>query len=145
MEKALAADSAEAADALTNWTGAGDALLRQYCADVFADAQHGSSADIPYPDNRQEDGYLPEGEFLYEDAEQGLWAYVSDTLQVEIIRWEQPEIPPVLSATSAQAEAESIHPQDYFNATFPGRCLPPRPCPDRRVVFGIQRRLLHLC
>ena len=140
VEKALAADSAEAADALANWTGAGDALLRQYCADVFADAQHGFSADIPYPDNRQEDGYLPEGEFLYEDDEQGLWAYVSDTLQVEIIRWEQPEIPRrwFVSDIRFKPEAESIHQQTYINASFPGQMIYPETLAQTaRLVFGI--------
>lgn len=140
VERALAADSAEAADALANWTGAGDALLRQYCADVFADAQHGTSADIPYPGNRQEDGYLPEGEFLYEDDEQGLWAYVSTTLQVEIIRWEQPEIPRrwYVSDIRFKPEAESIHQQTYINASFPGQMIYPETLAQTaRLVFGI--------
>lgn len=140
VERALAADSAEAADALANWTGTGDALLRQYCADVFADAQHGTSADIPYPDNRQEDGYLPEGEFLYEDDEQGLWAYVSTTLQVEIIRWEQPEIPRrwYVSDIRFKPEAESIHQQTYINASFPGQMIYPETLAQTaRLVFGI--------
>ncbi|MGN0746897.1 MAG: phosphodiester glycosidase family protein, partial [Aristaeellaceae bacterium] len=140
VEKAFPADSAEAAAALEAWTDEGDGLLRQYCADVFASAQHGTSDDIPYPDNRLEDGYLPEGEFLYEDGEQGLWAYVSSTLQVEIIRWEQPEIPRCwfVSDIRFKPEAESIHPQAYINASFPGQMIYPETLAQTaRLVFGI--------
>ena len=140
VEKAFAVDSAEAAGALADWTDEGDAPLRRYCASVFADAQHGTSDDIPYPDNRQEDGYLPEGEFLYENEEQGLWAYVSSTLQVEIIRWEQPEIPRrwFVSDIRFKPGAESIHPQGYINASFPGQMIYPETLAQTaRLVFGI--------
>ena len=77
---------------------------------------------------------------LYEDDEQGLWAYVSDTLQVEIIRWEQPEIPRrwFVSDIRFKPEAESIHPQDYINATFPGQMIYPETLAQTaRLVFGI--------
>ncbi|MGN0973041.1 MAG: hypothetical protein ACI4OY_13870, partial [Aristaeellaceae bacterium] len=140
VERAFPADCEEAAAALSDWTDEGDALLRRYCADVFADAQHGTSDDIPYPDNRQEDGYLPEGEFLYEDEEQGLWAHVSTTLQVEIIRWEQPEIPRrwFVSDIRFKPEAESIHPQGYINASFPGQMIYPETLAQTaRLVYGI--------
>ncbi|MGN0762186.1 MAG: phosphodiester glycosidase family protein [Aristaeellaceae bacterium] len=140
VEKLAAAGSREADAALADWETADASLLRQYCVDAFADAQHGSSDDIPYPDNRLEDGYLPEGEFLYEDAEQGLWAYVSGTLQVEIIRWEQPEIPRVwfVSDIRFKPEAESIHPQAYINATFPGQMIYPETLAQTaQLVFGI--------
>ena len=46
--------------------------IRDWCTAQFASAEHADPAEIPYPDNRQEDGYLPEGEFVYEDAEKGL-------------------------------------------------------------------------
>lgn len=55
----------------------------------FATAVSGDPATIPYPANRDENGYLTEGEFLHEDAENGLWAYLSPTLQVEIVRFTQ--------------------------------------------------------
>ncbi|MGN0778949.1 MAG: phosphodiester glycosidase family protein, partial [Aristaeellaceae bacterium] len=140
VQAALAADSPEAASALEDWTDTGDKLLRQYCANVFADARHGTSADIPYPAQRQEDGYLPEGEFLYENPEQGLWAYVSTTLQVEIIRWEQPEIPRswFVSDIRFKPEAESIHQQVYVDASFPGQMIYPETLAQAaRLVFGI--------
>ena len=36
-----------------------------------------------------EKGFLDEGEFLYENADDGVWRYVSPTLKVEIIRYVQ--------------------------------------------------------
>ena len=38
-----------------------------------------------------EDGFLDEGEFVYENPDAGLWRYCSETLKVEIIRYTQTE------------------------------------------------------
>ena len=54
----------------------------------YASATYTDPTAIPYPENRDENGYLTEGEFVFEDADAGLWAYLSPTLQVEIIRYE---------------------------------------------------------
>lgn len=40
-----------------------------------------------------EDGFLDEGEFVYENDEEGVWRYVSTTLKVEIYRRKQTEKP----------------------------------------------------
>ena len=55
--------------------------LRAYCAESFASAQHGDTATIPYPADRLADGYLTQGEFLHEDPDGGLWAYLSPTVR----------------------------------------------------------------
>ena len=54
----------------------------------FASAASSDPSLIPYPENRDENGYLTEGEFVYEDPEQGLWAYLSPTLQVQIVQYD---------------------------------------------------------
>lgn len=77
----------------------------------YASAQHADPSAIPYPQERDENGYLiaggtftscrvvndktgeletceTEGEFVYEDPAQGLWAYLSPTVQVEIVRYD---------------------------------------------------------
>ena len=38
---------------------------------------------------RNEDGFLDEGEFVYEDPDAGVWRYVSPTLKIEIIKYTQ--------------------------------------------------------
>ena len=81
--------------------------LRAWCAEDFATVQHADPAAIPYPANRLEDGYLPEGEFVHEDPENGLWAYLSPTVQVEIIRCEQPEFPRLWYQTDVKFKPES--------------------------------------
>lgn len=53
----------------------------------YASASYSDPMAIPYPENRDENGYLDEGEFVYENAEDGLWAYLSPTLQVQIVRY----------------------------------------------------------
>lgn len=70
-----------------------DAALLQMCIDRFADALSADTAMIPYPQERDENGYLPEGEFLYENKEDGLWAYLSPSIQIEIVRYTQPDVP----------------------------------------------------
>ena len=54
----------------------------------YASASYSDPAAIPYPENRDENGYLTEGEFVFEDAEAGLWAYLSPTLQVQIVQYD---------------------------------------------------------
>lgn len=54
----------------------------------YASATFTDPSAIPYPDNRDENGYLTEGEFVFEDEEAGLWAYLSPTLQVQIVRYD---------------------------------------------------------
>lgn len=101
--------------------------LRAYCAQEFATAQHADPASIPYPADRLADGYLAEGEFVYEDEENGLWAYLSATVQVEIVRYEQPEIPRVWFQTDVKFKPESEKFQQvlYANASFVGQQIYP--------------------
>ena len=54
----------------------------------YASASYTDPSAIPYPENRDENGYLTEGEFVYENAEEGLWAYLSPTLQVRIVQYD---------------------------------------------------------
>ena len=81
----------------------------------YASAAYTDPSQIPYPEARDENGYLvagsavtsyrtvyenkndtvgtlesyeTQGEFVYEDPAQGLWAYLSPTLQVEIVRYD---------------------------------------------------------
>lgn len=135
----FAANSQDAADQVNNWQDLGNEPLRAYCASKFSDAVHGDVASIPYPE-RTEDGYLAEGEFLYEDAENGLWAYVSPTLQIQIVRYEQPDIPRCwfVSDIKFNPAAESFHQQTYINASFPGQMIYPETLAQTaQLVFGI--------
>ena len=139
VNRVYAAGSAEAAEAIANWQDEGSAALRALCAAKFEDAQHGDASSIPYP-ARLEDGYLSEGEFVWEDPENGLWAYLSPTLQIEIIRYEQPDIPRswFVSDIRFKPEAESFHQQVYVNATFPGQMIYPETLAQTaRLVFGV--------
>lgn len=112
---------AEAAQsALADWEPRSDKYLRSWCARYEEAAQHGDPATIPYPDNRLPDGYLPEGEFLFEDKEGGLWAYLSPTVQVEIVRYEQADIQRVWFVTDLhfKPESESFRQVLYTKASF---------------------------
>lgn len=86
MEKAGAADLTQ----LPERSAAGETLRARYAGE-FAGAVHSDPALIPYPEERGTDGYLSEGEFIYENETQGLWAYLSPTVQVEIVRYEETE------------------------------------------------------
>ena len=101
--------------------------LRAFCAQEFASAVHSDTAAIPYPAERQEDGYLPAGEFVYENPDQGLWAYLSSTVQVEIVRYEQPEIPRVWFQTDVKfkPDQEKFQQHVYTKASFVGQQIYP--------------------
>ena len=120
QEAVAAADAEKITAALAAWEERSDKHLRAWCARYEEAAQHGDPATIPYPDNRLPDGYLPEGEFLYEDAENGLWAYLSATVQVEIVRYEQPEFPRVWFVTDLhfKPESESFRQVLFTKASF---------------------------
>lgn len=70
-----------------------DDALMEMCVAKFADALSADPSTIPYPENRDENGYLTEGEFLYESKDDGLYAYLSPSIQIEIVRYTQPEVP----------------------------------------------------
>ena len=101
--------------------------LREWCAQPFASALHGDPAAIPYPAERLPDGYLAEGEFHFEDEKAGLWAYLSPTVQVEIVRYEQPEFPRVWfeAEVKFKPEAEKFQQVLYAKASFPDQQIYP--------------------
>ena len=118
------------------------AAERARCAERFADAQHADPAEIPYPASRQEDGYLPAGEeeFVFEDEEKGLWAYLSQTLQVEIVRYAVPEVPHRWFEASVvfRPEAESFAQHTYVNATFRDQQIYPETLAQTsKLVFAV--------
>ncbi len=67
-------------------------VVRPEYLEEFEGAVCADASTIPYPANRDEHGFLLEGEFIHEDKDSGLWAYLSPTVQVEIVRFdlEQP-------------------------------------------------------
>lgn len=126
--------------AQTDWSADRDETVRDFCVQKFADAEHGDIAAIPYPAERLEDGYLPTGEFVHEDPEAGLWAYVSENVQIQIVRYTQPEVPRVWYVTDIiyKPEYEAFHHQEYINASFPGQMIYPETLAQTsRMVFGM--------
>lgn len=72
-------------------TGADEAPEAEEAATAEAEAaenaeENGGAQDFPA---LNDEGFLDEGEFVYEDPEKGLWRYCSDTLWVEIRRISQ--------------------------------------------------------
>ncbi len=103
-------------------------VVRPDYLDCMPTATFADPALIPYPENRGEDGYLPEGEFLYEDAENGLWAYLSATVQVEIIRFRQRDPAQQFFVTDVRfkPEAEQLKQHTYVNATMREQLIYPQ-------------------
>ncbi|MBQ8555845.1 MAG: phosphodiester glycosidase family protein [Clostridia bacterium] len=109
--------------------GARDAgLVRAACLKPFESAAHSDASVIPYPANRDADGYLTEGEFLYEDVEKGLWAYLSTTVQVEIIQYdmENPAQRYFVADVKFKPESEMFKQHVYVNAEFKGQQIYPQ-------------------
>ena len=53
---------------------------------VYASAEEGNEGEFPALNDA---GFLDSGEFVWEDAENGVWRYASETLRIEIFRREQ--------------------------------------------------------
>ncbi len=114
--------------------------IRSWSAEEFATALHADPAEIPYPETRQEDGYLPEGEFVFEDPEKGLWAYLSPSLQVEIVKYDMPEVPHIWYEAHVifKPEAEQFTQYKYVNATFKNQEIYPETLAQTsRLVFAM--------
>jgi hypothetical protein len=114
--------------------------IRSWCAEQFESAVHADPADIPWPDNRQEDGYLPEGEFVFEDPEQGMWAYLSPSLQVEIVRYDMSEPPQIWYEANVifRPEQEIFQQYTYVNAKFRNQEIwPATLAQTSRLVFAM--------
>ena len=117
-----------------------DSLLRDVCAAPFASAVSGDVSLIPYPDNRDEEGYLTEGEFVYEDAENGLWAYLSPTLQVEIIQYDMmnPCQRYFVAEVKFKPESETFKQHTWVNASFKGQQIYPQTlAQSSRLVLAV--------
>ncbi len=132
-------EAKERASRLTERSG--DAL-RGRCGAQFSGALHADPALIPYPDSRLENGYLPEGEaeFVYDDPEKGLWAYLSQTLQVEIIKYTMPEVPHTWFEASVtyDPKVESFRQHVYVNAIFKGQQIYPETLAQTsQLVFAV--------
>ena len=115
---------------------------RAYCASRFETAQHADPAEIPYPETRQADGYLPEGEdeFVYEDEEKGLWGYCSSTLQVEIVRYAMPEVPHRWFEATVifRPDRETFQQHTYVNASFKDQQIYPETLAQTsQLVFAV--------
>lgn len=114
--------------------------IRALCRDMWADAVHGDPAEIPYPAERLTDGYLAEGEFVYENEEKGLWAYLSPTVQVEIVKYEQPDVPRVWFETELhfKPEAEKLQQVLFSKASFKDQqTYPETLAQNANLVLGI--------
>ncbi len=116
--------------------------LRSWCIEQFASSQHADPAEIPYPASRLEDGYLPEGEeeFVYDDAEKGIWAYLSSTLQVEIVKHHMPEVPHTWFEAQViyKPEFETFTQHLYVNATFKNQLIYPETLAQTsKLVFSV--------
>lgn len=105
-----------------------DSLLREACRVPFAGAVHSDASAIPYPENRDEDGFLTQGEFVHEDAENGLWAYLSPTLQVEIVQYdmENPCQRYFVAEVKFDPAAEMFRQHTWVNATYRGQQIYPQ-------------------
>ena len=134
------ASDAALADNLAHWEERSDKYLRDWCQRQYDGAVHSDPAEIPYPDNRLADGYLPEGEFLYEDEEKGLWAYLSTTMQVEIVKYEKPELPQIWFVTDLhfKPEQESFGQVLYASASFKNQQIYPETlAQDSQLVLAV--------
>ncbi|MBQ2951955.1 MAG: phosphodiester glycosidase family protein [Clostridia bacterium] len=105
-----------------------DSLVRAACLVPFESAVSSDVSLIPYPDNRDEEGYLTEGEFVYEDAENGLWAYLSPTLQVEIIQYdmEDPCQRYFVAEVKFDPAAEQFKQHTWVNAVYKDQQIYPQ-------------------
>ena len=79
---------------------------------------------VPEPEmpERDRDGFLAaEGEFIHEDEENGLWIYLSQTLQVEIRRQQDTRIPLIWFETDIRTRGEERFRTVMTDPEHPGK------------------------
>ena len=116
--------------------------LREWCAAKFEGSEVSDPAEIPWPENRLEDGYLPEGaaEFIYDDAEKGLWGYLSSSLQVQIVKHQIPEVPHLWYEAEVifKPDQEAFTQHIYVNASFKNQEIYPETLAQTsKLVFAV--------
>ena len=114
--------------------------IRALCAAEFQDAEKADTALIPYPDARDEKGFMTEGEFLYENEEAGLWAYLSKSVQVQIVRYKQPDVPELWYQVDLKFDpaVEQFKQHLFEKASFEGQqTSPEKLAQTAKLVFGI--------
>ena len=133
---------AEAEEKATHLSERNNSAILAFCQHRFENAQHADPAGIPWPVSRLADGYLPEGEeeFVYDDPEKGLWGYASSTLQVEIVKYQMPEVPHTWFEAHVifKPEAESFTQHTWVNAIFEGQQIYPETLAQTsKLVFAV--------
>ncbi|MBE5768959.1 MAG: phosphodiester glycosidase family protein [Clostridiales bacterium] len=132
----------EVTDALPTLEARNNDALRQACADKFSEGVCSDVSLIPYPENRDENGFLTEGEFLFESPELGLWAYLSPTLQVQIVQYDITETKKAqrwfISDVRFNPEAEALESHSYVNAKTRNESVPPQQLAQTsKLVFAV--------
>lgn len=115
-------------------------LLRAACRVPFEDAVSSEVSLIPYPENRDAEGYLTEGEFVFEDAEKGLWAYLSPTLQVQIVQYDmdKPCQRYFVAEVKFDPAAEDFRQHTWIKATYKNHQIYPQTlAQSSRLVFAV--------
>lgn len=106
-----------------------DKLLRDVCLTYLDGAVFTDPSAIAYPPNRDAEGYLTEGEFVHEDPDTGLWAYLSPSLQVEIVQYvmdEKPKQSIFLADVKFKPEVEQFKQHIWVNGDYPTHCIYPQ-------------------
>ena len=117
-----------------------DSLVRAACLVPFESAVSSDVSLIPYPDNRDEEGYLTEGEFVWEDPDNGLWAYLSPTLQVQIVQYDMqnPCQRYFVAEVKFDPAVEQFKQHTWVNATFKGQQIYPQTlAQSSRLVLAV--------
>ena len=78
-------------------------------------------APMPETPERDDGGFLAEGEFIHEDDEAGLWIYLSPTLQVEIRRQQDDRIPLIWFETEIRTRGEERFRTVMTDPEHPGK------------------------
>lgn len=130
----------DAAAALRTLPDRADYQMRDVCIAAYAGAVCADPSLIPYPENRDAEGYLTQGEFVWEDEALGQWAYLSPTVQVEILRYDMqdPCQRYFLAEVRFKPEAESFRQHTWVNATLKNHHIYPQTlAQSSRLVIGI--------
>ena len=86
------------------------------------------------------EGFLPEGEFVLEDEERGVWAYLSHTLRVVIVKYRTDAFSWFEADIRRRPEGETLHIVSSLN----GRGGNPAEIgKENRLVFGINTDYYH--
>ncbi|MBQ2700694.1 MAG: phosphodiester glycosidase family protein [Clostridia bacterium] len=120
-----------------------DAIIAQQMLADLGQVQRPDLTAFDLP-QRNEEGYLREGTFVLADDEAGVWVYLSEELQVSILRCFAPEVPLTWYEADIQMRGETSWENVFYKEGTQLAQMPHAIAQENHLVFAVNTDNYHL-